>query len=251
MDELTIVERHGDVAVIVMNRPQARNAMNAALAAATCEAIAGCQSAKAIVLTGADPAFCAGLDLRALGVDKIADMPHFSASAAASRVPMIAAVNGPAVTGGLELALACDFIIASERATFADTHLRVGVYPGPVAIWLPRRIGMSWARQMSLTGDFVNANTALRIGLVNELVPHEDLLSRAMGLARSITDQDPVMVGTLRSDWNATEGLPDVEAALRHDAHARRAGYRHETGGDIAARRQAVLSRSATQNGRA
>src|SRR5208282_2638879 len=140
--------------------------MNAALARATCQAVEGCQDAGAIVLTGADPAFCAGLDLRDLGVDKLGDLPSFNAAVAASDVPVIAAVNGPAVTGGFELALACDFIVASERAVFADTHLRVGVYPGPVAVDLPRRIGMARAREMSLTGNFVAADTALRIGLV-------------------------------------------------------------------------------------
>jgi enoyl-CoA hydratase len=128
--DIVRVERDGDVALIMLNRPAARNAMNAALARATCQAVEGCQDAGAIVLTGADPAFCAGLDLRDLGVDKLADLPSFNAAVAGSDVPVIAAVNGPAVTGGFELALACDFIVASERAAFADTHLRVGLYPG-------------------------------------------------------------------------------------------------------------------------
>src|SRR5439155_17784395 len=139
-----------------------------------------------IVLTGADPAFCAGLDLRELGVDRLGDLPPFIAAATASEVPLVAAVNGPAVTGGLELALACDFIVASERARFADTHLRVGVYPGPVLVELPRRVGMAWAREMSLTGNFVDAGTALRIGLANHVVPHAELLGFAVGLARAV-----------------------------------------------------------------
>ena len=132
-------------------------------------------------ITGTDPAFCAGLDLRDLGVSRRC------ATCRTSRPPpppprcrSIAAVNGPAVTGGFELALACDFMIASERARFADTHLRVGVYPGPVLVDLPRRVGPAWARQMSLTGNFVDAETALRIGLVNQVVAHDDLLPYAI-----------------------------------------------------------------------
>src|SRR5262249_14530034 len=125
--------------------------MNVALASQTVEAIASCQDAAVIVLTGADPAFCAGLDLRDLGAARLRHRPRSPAAAAAAAVPFIAAVNGAAVTGGFELALACDFMIASERARFADTHLRVGVYPGPVAVDLPRRVGMAYAREMSLT----------------------------------------------------------------------------------------------------
>src|ERR1700694_1005646 len=160
--------------------------MNVALAAATCDAVTACQDAGAIVITGADPAFCAGLDLRSLGVDSLGDLPPFNATVAGSAVPVIAAVNGPAVTGGFELALAADFIVASDRASFADTHLRVGVYPGPVLIDLPRRVGMAWAREMSLTGNFVDAATALRIGIANHVLPHEELMPYTLRLADAI-----------------------------------------------------------------
>ena len=207
MSDLVRVERDGDVALIVLDRPEARNAMNVALASQTVDAINGCQDAAVIVLTGRDPAFCAGLELRDLGVDQLRELPRFIDAAAASDVPIIAAVNGAAVTGGFELALACDFIIASERARFADTHLRVGVYPGPVAVDLPRRVGMAYAREMSLTGDFVDAAEALRIGLVNHVVPHEELVAVAMEKARSIAEQPQDMVAMLRQDWTATDRL--------------------------------------------
>jgi enoyl-CoA hydratase len=245
--DIVRVERDGDVALIMLNRPAARNAMNAALARATCQAVEGCQDAGAIVLTGADPAFCAGLDLRDLGVDKLADLPSFNAAVAASDVPVIAAVNGPAVTGGFELALACDFIVASERAVFADTHLRVGVYPGPVAVDLPRRIGMAWAREMSLTGNFVTADSALRIGLVNHVVAHDELIPRAMDLARAVAEQDREMVRALRRDWNESMGVPLDEARRIHEEHAARGGFRASQAADIAARREAVIARARIQ----
>ncbi len=245
--DIVRVERDGEVALIMLNRPAVRNAMNAALARATCQAVEGCQDAGAIVLTGADPAFCAGLDLRDLGVDKLGDLPSFNAAVAASDVPVIAAVNGPAVTGGFELALACDFIVASERAEFADTHLRVGVYPGPVAVDLPRRIGMARAREMSLTGNFVAANTALRIGLVNHVVAHDELIPRAMDLARAIAEQDREMVRALRRDWNESMDVPLDEARQIHNEHAARGGFRGSRAVDIAARRESVVARARTQ----
>src|SRR5436190_9700632 len=179
-EPVLLTARHGKVALLTLNRPQARNALNAALAGALCDAIAASQDAGCIVITGADPAFCAGLDLRNLGVETLAQLPSYTHAQTASKVPMIAAVNGAAVTGGFEVALLCDFMIASERAVFADTHLRVGVYPGPVVVDLPRRVGGAWARQISLSGDFVDAATALRIGLVNQVVAHDELLPATM-----------------------------------------------------------------------
>jgi enoyl-CoA hydratase len=241
------VEREGDVAVVVLNRPEARNAMNARLAGETVEAIRSCQDAGAIVLTGTDPAFCAGLDLRELGVDQLLALPGFVNAATCSEVPLVAAVNGPAVTGGLELALACDFIVASERARFADTHLRVGVYPGPVLVELPRRVGMAWAREMSLTGNFVDAETALRIGLANHVVSHDELRAFAVGLAQAIAEQDRTMVRALRHDWNATDRLPVADAHRIHREHAERGGFTGVTGQEIAARRDAVVSRARQQ----
>jgi enoyl-CoA hydratase len=247
MSDVVRVEREGDIAIVVLNRPEARNAMNAALAGQTVEAIGSCQDAGAIVLTGTDPAFCAGLDLRELGVDELLALPPFINTAASSEVPIVAAVNGPAVTGGLELALACDFIVASERARFADTHLRVGVYPGPVLVELPRRVGMAHAREMSLTGNFVDAPTALRIGLVNHVVPHDELRAFAVGLALAIAEQDRTMVRAMRHDWDATDRLPSADAHRIHREHAERGGFTGVTGKEIAARRDAVVERARRQ----
>jgi enoyl-CoA hydratase len=244
-----VVERQGDIALLRLNRPERRNAINFALCSAFCEAVAASQDARCIVVTGADPAFCAGLDLRDLGVEKLSELPSYAAALLRSEVPLIAAVNGAAVTGGFEIALGCDFIVASERAAFADTHVRVGVYPGPVLVDLPRRIGMAWARQMSMTGDFVDAPTALRIGLANHVVAHDELLPLALRLARAIAEADPKMIAAMRRDWDANVGGPVAEARQVHRQHAIDGGFVHSQGADIAARREAVLDRSRSQRG--
>jgi enoyl-CoA hydratase len=241
--------RHGKVALLTLNRPQARNALNAELSQALCDAIAAQQDAGCIVITGADPAFCAGLDLRNLGAERLAEFPSYTNALVASEIPIIAAVNGAAVTGGFEVALLCDFMVASEKAVFADTHLRVGVYPGPVVVDLPRRVGMAWAREISLSGDFLDAATALRIGLVNHLVAHEELLPFTMRLAQSIAEQPREMVSALRRDWDESVGPPVAEGRRVHARHAVQGGFTGSRGSEIAERREAVLARSREQRG--
>ena len=244
-----IVERPGAVALVTLNRPAARNAINFALCSAFCEAIASLQDAGCIVVTGADPAFCAGLDLKNLGVETLAQLPSYAEALASSQVPLIAAVNGAAVTGGFEIALGCDFIVASEKAVFADTHVRVGVYPGPVLVDLARRVGMAWAREISMTGNFVDAATALRIGLANHVKPHAELMPFALDLARAIADADPAMIGAMRRDWDENVGLAVADARRVHRDHAIKGGFGGSRGADIAGRRETVLERSRAQRG--
>jgi enoyl-CoA hydratase len=248
-DQVVITQKRDGVALVTLNRPAARNALNASLTQALCDAIAANQDAGCIVITGADPAFCAGLDLRDLGVETLAELPSYTHALVASETPLIAAVNGPAVTGGFEVALLCDFMVASERAAFADTHLRVGVYPGPVVVDLPRRVGAAWAREISLSGNFVDAATALRIGLANHVVPHEQLLPFTLRLAQSIAEQPRDMVRVLRRDWDESVGPPVAEGRRVHAAHARQGGFGGNSGAEIAARRERVLARSRDQRG--
>jgi enoyl-CoA hydratase len=246
-DPVVVIERRERVAVVTLNRPAARNAVNAQLAERLVAAFDECDDARCIVVTGADPAFCAGLDLRDIGVDRLAELAPFLDAVSGSTVPTIAAVNGAAVTGGLELALACDFIVASERARFADTHVRVGVYPGPVLVDLPRRVGMPMAREMSMTGNFIDAQTALRIGLANHVVPHESLLPCALELAGSIAESDPEMVATMRRDWSETEALSRDHALRRHGEIARDTGYRGFTRDTLSANMTSVVARGRRQ----
>lgn len=224
---LIAIERRGAVALLTLNRPRARNAINGAMAESLCSALAESQDARCIVITGADPAFCAGLDLKEFEQRDRRAFPTFTFALRASKTPLIAAVNGAAVTGGLEIALSCDFIVASERACFADTHLKVGVYPGPALVDLPRRVGEAWAREMSLTGEFIDAATALRIGLVNHVRPHEALLPFALDLAAAIAAQDRRAVTLMRREWEVTAGLPLTVARAAHETCIEAGNFRH------------------------
>src|SRR5262249_4680641 len=190
----------------------------------------------------------AGRARRARGGGDMTALPLSTGLAAVPPGPPRGGATAPAVTGGFELALACDFIVASERAAFADTHLRVGVFPGPVLLDLPTRVGMARAREMSLTGNFVDAETAGRIGIANHVVPHEELLPFTLSLARAIAEQDRRMVADVRRAWDDTENVPREAAQRTHLEHAARSAS-NRSGADIAAHREAVLSRAREQRG--
>ena len=258
-------ERHGPVALVVLDRPEARNALTAAMIGDLATALVAADAdpdVAAIVLTGRDPAFCAGLDLKDLartyrdaatvsgpGGDGPA-RPIRRGLAPDTTTPRIGAVNGPAVTGGLELALGCDFLIASERATFADTHARVGVMPaGGMTIRLPQLIGINRARQMSLTGNFVDAATACDWGLVNEVVPHEELLPRSLALAGAIAESDPAAIAELRSMYEALAHRGDEESYRDEARWSRRWMAERFDGAALEARRSGIIERGSTQQG--
>ncbi|MBS1847905.1 MAG: enoyl-CoA hydratase [Actinobacteria bacterium] len=205
MTTLVTYEVDDRVATITLDRPEARNALSGALLrelSATMARADADDAVAAVVLTGADPAFCAGLDLKELGSGGgPPELPDFRRADGtrgpfgAMTKPVIGAVNGVAVTGGLELALACDFLIASDRARFADTHARVGIQPGwGLTVMLPETIGVRRAREMSATGNFVDAPTALAWGLVNHVVAHAELLDFARSIGRDIASNDDAAV---------------------------------------------------------
>lgn len=251
MPELALIDRPvPGVAVLTVNRPEKYNALSLALrrafAAAMSELTADA-SLRAIVVTGADPAFCAGLDLNELGGDDYEFSDGGSSPLGDSPVPVIAAVNGVAVTGGLEIALACDFRIASERARFADTHTRVGVFPGwGLTARLPQAVGQAWARQMSFTGDYVDAPLALRIGLVNEVVPHGELLPRCVAVAASIASTAPSTLARIRQAYDIGRDGTGADS-LAIEAERSGDGLTVEDPGAFAARRAALFSRGKGQ----
>ncbi len=202
-----LVEDEGAVRVLTLNRPGARNALSGGLIRALYDALVAIDrddSVAAAVLTGTDPAFCAGIDLKEAAREGEAFFRRLHAANPIDLIavigkPVIGAVNGPAFTGGLELALSCDFLIASERAVFADTHARVGVLPGSgLTVRLPQLVGPAQARRMSMTSEVVDAARAERIGLVTELVPHDRLRARALELALSVADAPGLTMRALK-----------------------------------------------------
>ena len=220
--DVVLVETTNGVAVVTMHRPEARNALNGQLRGDLGRALAALDTndaVAAIVLTGSDPAFCAGLDLKELSTEGMSGGGDGSSPLAGVAKPLIGAVNGVAVTGGLELALECDLLIASERAAFADTHARVGVMPGwGLTVGLPEAIGIRRAREMSFTGNYVDATTAERWGLVNRVVPHGDLVKTAVGFANDMATIPPAKPGR---DQGRVSGDPGRNLRCRS---SRRAG---------------------------
>ncbi|GAB2983072.1 enoyl-CoA hydratase [Amycolatopsis acidiphila] len=206
MNEL-LIEDAGAVRVLTLNRPRARNALSGELITALYRALLEVDAddaVRAVVLTGTDPAFCAGVDLKQAAAEGVAYFRRFDEENCVGQValvgkPVVGAVNGAAFTGGLELALGCDFLVASERAVFADTHVRVGVLPGGgLTARLPQLVGPAQARRMSMTGEVVDAARAASIGLVTEVVPHERLRERALGLAAAIAEVPPAAMSALK-----------------------------------------------------
>ena len=254
---LVTVERDGPVAVVTMNRPEAMNALSsglrAELAAAMVEVDAD-DTIHAVVLTGAGTrAFTAGLDLKELGVAGLgaanAETPAANPVKAIEqcRKPVIGAINGVAITGGFEVAMACDILIASENARFADTHARVGIMPGwGLSQKLSRMIGISRAKELSLSGNFLDAQTACQWGLVNRVVSAEDLLPTAKKLAADIASADPAMIAAYKRLIDGGFALPFGEAmALEHaTSSARNAQVK---GGEVEERRKAVMERGRAQ----
>ena len=218
-----------------------------------------------MILTGADPAFCAGVDLKEFGSGRGAPGRGLRRGRGAARdgrtpfrgalpphaKPLIGAVNGVAVTGGFEVALNCDFLIASDRARFADTHARVGVMPGwGLTVLLAQRIGVGRAKEMSITGNYVDAATALAWGLVNHVVPHDELLPFCRQLAADTVSNDQRGVRRMIQTYNEVTGTTvdegwKIEARVSRDWEG--AGF---DPAEIEARRMKVVERGRSQIGR-
>jgi enoyl-CoA hydratase/carnithine racemase len=230
---LHLEQRPDGVAVLTLDLPERRNAMTAELTAAWTEAMASLRadrSVRAVVVTGAGKAFCAGGDLSWIGespdlrVDDIRNrmLPFYRAWLAIRDldVPTIAAVNGPAIGAGLCLALACDLRYAARGATLSAPFVSLGMHAGMAATWLlPEAVGIPVARELLLTGRAVDADEALRIGLVNGVSEPSDLLADALATAERIARNAPVAVkltvAGLRSGGHAS-----LEAALQYEALA-------------------------------
>ena len=261
MDDVVTLEVSDSIATITLNRPKARNALSRDVRRLLPQLMAeadGRGDVDAVILTGADSAFCAGLDLKELGSSdtSLADANAVGSDASGRRngpfppmtKPVIGAINGVAITGGLEVALACDFLVASTHARFADTHARVGIQPGwGLTVLLPQAVGLRRAREMSATGNFVDAATALTWGLVNHVVPHDELLDFARSLAADIASNDSRAVRTIYATYDEGSLLSagdawEVESRTAADWNG--GGF---DAADIERRRQRVVDRGRTQ----
>ncbi len=254
-----LVDIRDRIATVTLNRPSARNALSSELMRLLPKALRDADAnddVDVIILTGADPAFCAGLDLKELGSTAsnlgaattergTAEAPQRGPFPNVSK-PVIGAINGVAITGGFELALNCDFLVASELAKFGDTHSRVGVMPGwGLTVLLPQAIGVRRAREMSFTGNFMSAHEALHFGLVNHVVSHADLLPFTRTLARDIIGNDQPGVRQIRRTYAAVTAETDGWAIEAADG---RAWQRDNFSPDqVAARREAIQQRGKTQ----
>ena len=254
---LDISER---IATITMNRPEARNALSSEmlhLLAQTMKDVDQNDDVDVIILTGSDPAFTAGLDLKELGdassnllggtgADGTPNADGVRGPFPKLSKPLIGAVNGVAVTGGFELALNCDFLIASERAKFGDTHARVGVMPGwGLSVLLPQAIGVRRAREMSFTGNFMLADEALEYGLVNHVVPHDDLISFTRRIALDIIGNEQSGVRTIRNTYSLT--TTNNEAWVTEAAEAKAWRKRAFSADAVAERRDKIMQRGRQQ----
>src|SRR3954449_11950673 len=221
-EDVVLLEVSDRIATVTLNRPEARNALSSDVRRLLPQRLLeadGREDVDVIILTGADPAFCAGLDLKELGstagnLNAATEAVTHGPFPALTK-PIIGAVNGACITGGFELALNCDFLVASERARFGDTHTRVGVMPGwGMTVLLPQAIGVRRAREMSFTGNFLTGEEALQFGLVNHVVAHEELIPFARKIAVDIINNDQAGVRQIRATYaevNAEEPAWQIE----------------------------------------
>lgn len=205
--------KHDAAVVVQLNRPEVRNAIDGQLLRTLREVLSEMDdddSIRSIILTGSDPAFCAGLDLKAFSQGDPEILREVEATShlpwKPTRTPIIGAINGPTVAGGLELALNCDILIASDKATFADTHARVAVMPGwGLSARLPALVGRQLANYMSLSGRPIDARQALQSGLVCSVFSHEKLISEALALAADIESAEVRAVESLLQSYRLIE----------------------------------------------
>lgn len=256
-EPVLLVEQHGEAALVTLNRPQAMNALSRELRAAiadTFERLEADPNTRVVVLTGAGRAFCAGLDLKELGqghdsVQGSVETKDPVTAMSAFTGPIIGAINGVAITGGFEIALACDVLMCSSEARFADTHGRVGIMPGwGLSQRLSRTIGIYRAKELSLTGNFMSAEQAYEWGLVNRVVPPDQLIPQSLKLANDMLSLVPEGLRTYKRIID--EGYAESFAeGLKTELLISSAANRKVRSADIESRREAVRQRGQSQKG--
>jgi enoyl-CoA hydratase len=256
-EDILITEIRDGIATLTLNRPRQMNALSAELRrrlVATIDGLASDDRVAVVVITGAgEKAFTAGVDLKELETAPLTD-EELGPDAPMSRVlrtlgkPTIAAVNGFAITGGMELAINCDILVASTTARFADTHARVGIVPGwGMSQLLPRMIGPVRARYMSFTGNFIDAATAKSWGLVLEVLPPAELMPYCLKLAAEIASCDRATLSDVRSLIAGGLGTTLAEG-LALEGQLSKAATKRLDRAAFASTREAVMSRGKQQS---
>lgn len=216
----------GDILIATIHRPEALNALNQTVLQSLAALLdwvegAGASQTRALILTGAgEKAFVAGADIKQFEAMSPASSSEFARAGQKlftrleqSKVPVIAAVNGFALGGGLELALACDFIYASENAKFGLPECTLGIMPGfGGTVRLPRRVGPALAREMAMSGSMITAQEALAAGLVNKVVPAPELLAKALETAKTIALRAPIAVSKIKASIHQGASLTEDQA---------------------------------------
>lgn len=253
------IERAAGVATLTLNRPEAMNALSRALRREIARAfrtLAAEEAIGVVILTGRGRAFSAGVDLKEIGGEVGDDSPgalledqDLIGAMRAYPLPIIGAVNGYAITGGFELALACDVLVASSEARFADTHARVGIVPGwGLSQILPRRIGASRAKELSFTGNYLDAEGALAWGLVNRVVAPDALLPTCRAMAADMLSCDRATLRQIKRVYDEGEKTSLAEG-LRLEARVSIEHARAVRPEQVAARRREVQARGRAQSG--
>ena len=256
MSELVTIEREGALAIVTLNRPEAMNALSGALRSQLTQAVDTLEAdadIRVMILTGAgERAFSAGLDLKELGGnandaaltiatdDPVQSLGRFSG-------PIIGAINGVAITGGFELALACDVLIGTQNTRFADTHARVGILPGwGLSQKLTRLLGPSRAKEVSLTGNFIPAEQALDWGLITHIVETDALLDKARALAADMLSCVPETLAAYKKLMD--DGYAETFGnGLKLEDETGRAANLQVSGDAIEKRREAIRQRGQQQ----
>jgi methylglutaconyl-CoA hydratase len=230
------LEISAEIATITLNRPEKRNAITSVMIADLMAAIAEAESspARALILTGAGEAFCSGMDLAAMkAVAAQSPTEHLEDSRRTARLyrriwsfpkPTIAAVNGPAIAGGCGLATLCDFTISTPEAKFGYPEVRIGFLPAIVSVFLVRQIGEKRARALLLAGRIIDADEAHRLGLVTQIVPAQELMAAARGLASDLRACSPLSLHKTKKllcNSAAPELDRELELAIAENAQMR------------------------------
>ena len=254
---MSVLLSHTDegLTIVTLNRPEQLNALSLELRqalAAEFTRLASDEATQVVILTGAGRAFSAGLDLKELGQtgmrSESAAGPDLHDAVRGLGKPLIGAINGFAVTGGFEIALMCDILVASTQARFADTHVRMGVVPGwGLSQRLARLIGASRAKELSFTGKYLDVPTAERWGLVNRVLEPDDLIPHAVEVAREIQAADRTTLQSYHHliNYSLDHGLND---GLAYEDNLSREHARSLTSNGLESRRGEVMDSGRKQN---